>query len=184
MEASFIAAVFLHPVALLILGFAVFAAVYLGAVSDSSEIRLSRARLLCGFIGVLLAALTFAAVTSYVPPSEAARFGVAPENYWAALRNQFLVLAVLIVYVALIGCAAIGVPIVVQLAKRNLATVPLVVGVSIPISLAVLVPLMLASSSDHGRLVRDLAWATGAHAVFALSFAVGARLPWRKVRAK
>lgn len=184
MEATFLSTIFLHPVALLILGFAVFAAVYLGEVSDSSEVRLSRARLLCGFIGVLLAAVTLAAVASYVPPSEAVSFGVAPENYWEALWNQFLVLAVLIVYVALIGCAAIGVPVIVQLAKRNLATAPLVVAMSVPISLAVLVPLMLASSSGPGRLVRDLAWATGAHAVFALSFAVGARLPWRRVRAK
>jgi hypothetical protein len=178
MEASFAAAVLMHPIALLVLGLAVFGAVHLGAGSGHPHRHLSRLRLLWGFCAVAIAAVGMAAVDSYVPPSEAFRFGVGSENYWGALWRQFAVLVVLVTYIALLGCAAVGVPIIVQLAKRGMATVPIVVVVSIPISLAVLVPLGLASSTGYSRLARDLVWLAGSHAVMAFAFAVGARLPW------
>lgn len=181
MEASFAAAALAHPIGLLVLGLAIFGAVYFGGKTSPSPARhLSRIRLLTGLGTVAVTAIAISAVGSYVPSAEAARFGVAPENYWTALWHQFAVLAVLLTYVAVLGCATVGVPVVVQLAKREIATVPIVVAASIPISLTVLVPLGLASSADSAWLAKVFIWLTGSHALFAFAFALGAGLPWRR----
>lgn len=176
------ASVLLHPGALAILAFAIFGAVFIGAQATESHQRLTRRRLLAGFAAVLVLSLAIAGAGSYVTPEAAAKFGVAPENYWSAVWRQFITLAVLAGYLALLGCAAIGVPVVVQLAKRHLATVPLVVAASVPVSLVVLLGFALLTSAPAGRLAADIAIMVGLHALLALAFSVGARLPWRRPR--
>jgi hypothetical protein len=182
MEAMMFASVLLHPGALAILALAIFGAVFIGAQATESCQRLTRGRLFAGFGAVFALSVLMAGASSYVTPEAAAKFGVAPENYWPAVWRQFTTLAVLASYFALLGCAAIGVPVVVQLAKRRLATAPLVVAASVPVSLAVLLGLGLLTSAPRGRLATDIAILIGLHAILALGFAVGARLPWRTPR--
>lgn len=176
------ASVLLHPGALAILALAVFGAVFIGAQATESYQHLTRGRLLAGFATVFALSLAMAGASSYVTPEVALKFGVVPENYWSAVWRQFTTLAVLASYFALLGCAAIGVPVVVQLAKRGLATAPLVVATSVPVSLAVLLGLVLLSSAPWARLATDIAILVGAHAILALGFSVGACLPWRRPR--
>lgn len=173
------ASVLLHPGALAILAVAIVGAVFIGAQATEAHQRLTRGRLFAGFAAVFVLSLLMAGVSSYVTPEAAARFGVPPENYWPAVWRQFTTLAALASYFALLGCAAIGVPVVVQLAKRRLATTPLVVAASVPVSLVVLLGLALLTSAPRGRLATDTATMVGLHAILALGFAVAARLPWR-----
>ena len=176
------ASVLLHPGALAILALAIFGAVVIGAQATESHQRLTQSRLIAGFAAVLALSLTVAGAGSYVTPEAAAKFGVAPENYWSTVWRQFTTQAVLTGYLALLGCAGVGVPIVVQLARRHLATVPFVVVASVPVSLTVLLGLALLTSAPTGRLVATMAIMVGLHALLALGFSVGARLPWRMPR--
>ena len=182
MEAMMFASVLLHPGALAILALATFGAVSIGAEATESHQRLTRGRLAAGFAAVFVLSLLMAAASSYVTPEVAAKVGVTPERYWSAVWHNFTTIAVLASYFALLGCAAIGVPVLVQLAKRHLATVPLVVVASVPVSLAFLLGLGLLTSAPSGRLATDIAILVGLHAVLALGFALGARLPWRRPR--
>jgi divalent metal cation (Fe/Co/Zn/Cd) transporter len=182
MESSLIAAGLLHPVALAILVIVLVAAVFIGTSSTPLPSELSRLRVLGGFAGIVVAGLLFTAVSSYVSPEEAKRFGVTPENYASALWRQFVVLATLVVYLGLIGCAFIGLPITLALAKRGLATTPMVIAASVPISLALVCFLGLASSATPTRLARHALYVAGSHAFLAFGFALGARLPWRRQR--
>ena len=179
MEASFIAAGLLHPIALLLLALVMFAAVHLGSQSGAPNARMSWHRLLGGFVGVLVASLLISAISSYVSPGDAARFGVSPENYRSALWNQFVVLAVLCAYVSLVGCAAIGLPAILALTKRGYGTAPAVIAISVPISLLVLVPLGLLSSISPKHVAQSMLYLVPAHIAVAVGFSTGARLPWR-----
>ncbi len=175
MEASFAAGALLHPISLLILALIMFAGVKLGADSSS----LSWRRLLGGFAGVLLASLIVAAASAYVSPEDAVRFGVHEEHYVGALARQFLVLAVLCGYVSIVGCAAVGLPVTLALAKRGFATAPFVVLASLPISLAVLVPMGLMFGMSAKHVAQTAPYLLLGHVATALGFALGARLPWQ-----
>ena len=179
MEASFIAAGLLHPIALLMLALVMFVAIHLGSQSGAPNARMSWHRLLGGFVGVLTASLLVSATSSYVSPEGAARFGVNPENYASALWNQFVVLAVLCAYVSLVGCAVIGLPAILALTKRGYGTAPAVVAISVPISLLVLVPLGLLSSISPKHVAQSMLYLVPGHIAVALGFAIGARLPWQ-----
>ncbi len=177
-----LASVLLHPGAVAILALAIFGAVFIGAEVTESYQRLSRVRLLAGFLAVFARSLAMAAAGSYVSPEAASNFGVAPENYWSAVSRQFTTLGVLMSYLSLLGCATFGVPIVVLLAKRRAATVPLVVAASVPVSLAVVGGLASLSTAPTSRIAKDVAVLACLHAVLALGFSLGARLPWRRPR--
>lgn len=182
MESMMLASVLLHPGAVAILALAVFGAVFIGAEVTESYQRLSRGRLFAGFVAVFVLSLAVAVAGTYVSPEAASKFGVAPENYWSAIWRQFTTLAVLLSYLSLLGCAAFGVPIVVQLAKRRLATIPLVVAASVPVSLLVVGGLAILSTAPTVRIATDVALLVSLHAVLALGFSMGVRLPWRRPR--
>ena len=175
-----LASALLHPGAVAILAVAVFGAVFIGAEVTESYQSLSRGRLLAGFVAVFVLSLALAGAGSYVSPEAASKFGVAPENYWSAVWRQFTTLAVLLSYLSLLGCAAFGVPIVTQLAKRRLATVPLVVAASVPVSLAIVGSLAMLSTAPTVRIAKDVVLLVSLHAVLALGFSLAVRLPWRR----
>ncbi|MFC3684672.1 hypothetical protein [Hydrogenophaga luteola] len=182
MESMMLASVMLHPGALAILALAIFGAVCLGAKETEPYQRLSRGRLFAGFLSVFAVSLAVAGAGSYVSPEVALRFGVAPENYWSAIWREFATLSVLLSYLSLLGCAAFGVPIVTLLAKRRSATVPLVVAASVPVSLGVVGMLVLLSTAPTARIAKGAALMVGLHAVMAVGFSMGVRLPWRRPR--
>lgn len=177
-----LASVLLHPGAIAILALAIFGAVCFGDKETEPYQHLSRGRLLAGFLLVLAVSLAVAGAGSYVSPEVALRFGVAPENYWPAIWREFATLAVLIGYLSLLGCAAFGVPIIALLAKRRAATVPLVVAASVPVSLCAVGVLALLSTAPTARFAQEAVLVTGLHAVMAIGFSIGVRLPWRRPR--
>ena len=179
MEASFIAAGLLHPIALFLLALVLLAAIHLGSRSGAPHADISWRRLLGGFIGVFIASLFISAMSSYVSPEDAARLGVSPENYATALWNEFIGPAVLSAYISLVGCAALGLPAILALAKRGYGTAPAVIAMSVPISLLVLVPLGLLSPISPKDIAQPLLYLVLGHIAVALGFVLGARLPWR-----
>jgi hypothetical protein len=178
MELAIAASLLLHPLSLLVLAAMVFAAVNLGSEVGPPGTRIAWQRLLRGMAFVFVAALLVAAVSSYISPEEARSFGVPPENYASALLREFLKLAALLTFGSILGCAAIGIPLTLALARRGRATVIVLVIASVPISLCVGFAVgLLQLSSIH--LAYEVTVLVTTHALLAFSFAVGARLPWR-----
>jgi hypothetical protein len=182
METMFAAGMLLQPFWLVGLAFVILCSIFFGGRRDHSSNSLPWQHIASGFLGVLLMSLLIAAVGSYVSPEGAKRFGVGSEHYASALWHQFVAVGVVVAYLSLLGCAVIGVPITRILAKRGFATVPIVVAASIPVSLVVFVAIVAVysglfnTSFDAVTLVILL---LVSHALAALGFAVGARLPWR-----
>ncbi len=179
MEAMFTAAALLHPVALLSLALVLFAGVSIGGQSKSLTIQSPRWALAKGLFAVFVVSLVIAATSAYVSPEESRRLGVQPENYTTVLRREFIVLAVLATYVSLIGCCAVGIPIVIVLASKGWATVPAVVLSSVVVSLLFRVVAGLLSLSQPMPTLREAGFLTGLHALLALAFATGMGLSWR-----
>jgi hypothetical protein len=178
METAFAAAMLTQPVALIILAFVVVCSVLLGAHYSPSPALLSRRRLAGGLLGVFVASLLIAVAASYATPEEARRFGVELEYYAAALWHEFVTAAAVLAYISLFGCAIVGVPVALLLAKRNFATAPVLIAVSVPISLVVFA-LMLLLVGNANHVARDASMIVGLHVALALGFVLGARLPWR-----
>jgi hypothetical protein len=126
----------------------------------------------------VLSASLFAAVSAYVPPEEARRFGVTEPYYWPAIWRQFAALGVAVTYIGLLGASLVGVPVALLLAQRGLATVPAYIAASAPISLALLATMVFLTNQPLAMVIRDAPLFVGGHAWLALGFAVGARLPW------
>jgi hypothetical protein len=124
-------------------------------------------------------ATLLAAKSSYVSPEEALRFGVSPENYAGALAREFSMQATISIYVAVVGCSLVGIPVTVWLAARGRATAPALVALSLAISAATVVALGALSGISPNHILAALPLFAGAHALLALAFAVGAKLPWR-----
>ena len=119
MEAHWFAAMLRHPVALAALAVFAFAAVRIAADSKALAGRVSALRLASGLACVVLMAALLAAMSSYVSPEEALRFGVSAENYAGALAREFSMQATISVYVAVVGCSLVGIPATVWLAARG-----------------------------------------------------------------
>jgi len=182
MEASIFSGILLHPVALGCLGLLVLGAVVVAADKAPESARFSAGRLLLAFSLLVVAALLIAAVSAYVPPQEAAAFGVRPENYHSALIHQFVVTATFGVYAAILGCVFVGLPITLQLAALGFGTIPLVVLASLAISVAVTIAFGLVSNVQLKHAAEAGAQFAAAHAALALAFGVGLGLPWRRTR--
>ena len=180
MEASWAAAMLARPMPLVVAVLIVIAssvAIYRFAPGASS---ISRMRLLGGYIGAIATCALISAASSYVPVHEAqAVWHVPPERYWSALLNEFLVLFVLMAYVSILGIALIGAPAVFLLNRWNRATVPWVTVASIVISLVASVIVVLFSQPSNTTFANTVPMLVGAHALLALGFSIGARLPWR-----
>jgi len=157
----------------------VFAAVKIGSTAGSPGTRIKWQRLLTGFAGLSLTALVLAAVSSYASPQEARLWGITEGNYNSALMRTFVTVAIIWVYAGVVGCALVGVPLTVALAKRGYATVPFLVIASVPISFLAVLVMCVFSTGSMQHFFRDAFYLIGWHAFLALGFGVGARLPWR-----
>ena len=102
-----------------------------------------------------------------------------PEDYWRVQMNTFLATFVLLGFVALLGIAAIGLPIIRMLHKRALATVPWVLLSSVLVSAVVAVWMGLVEQPRFRHLADFLTYVVATHLVISFAFCMGARLPWR-----
>jgi len=181
MEASWAAAFLAHPVPI---GIALAIVIIVTCVLVPSNARppiLSRRQVVLGYIGVLVGCVIASAWLSYVSPQDAATiWRVPPENYWTAFLNEFFVQLVLLSFLALVGSAIVGVPVILALSRRALATVPWVLAVSVVISLLVTLLLVLLDAPSPSAQFEQMASEfVGLHLFLSFGFCVGAQLQWR-----
>ena len=171
-----IAGLLAHPIALAILLGIAFCAVnaWSGAFSPAG---ISKRRLWSALGGVALAAVAAAAIASYATPEQARQFGVPEGLRWIAIWHEFIVLAVTILYLGIVGASVVGIPLALFMAHKGMAVAPWYVAASLPISLFIAVPMVSLASGSHP--LRDIASFAVGHAWLAFGFAAGARLPWR-----
>jgi hypothetical protein len=142
----------------------------------------SKRRLVVGYASVVLACAMLSALDAYVSPEEAAsKWHVPLERYWSVLINQYVTTVILMGTTALIGIAIVGFPIIVTLDKFGVATTPNVLLASILVSTAPAVLLSGSNSTPFQHLAITLAYIGGTHLALALSFCLGAGLPWRRL---
>ncbi len=170
-----------HPVALAALAVVAFAAVRIAADSKALAGRITALRLASGLACVAFMAALLAAKSSYLSPEEALRFGVSAENYARALALEFSMQATIAIYVAVVGCSLVGIPVTVWLESRGRATAPALVALSVAISAVTVATLGALSGISLNHILAALPLFAGAHALLALAFAVGAKLPWRQL---
>ena len=97
---------------------------------------LSAARLAAGYVGALVALGLLVAATGYVSPEEASSiWHVPPDRYWPVLLRDLLNTWLAAATVAVVGISLVGVPTLVYLCHRRLATLPNLVLASLAISL-------------------------------------------------
>jgi hypothetical protein len=180
MEADWAAAYLLHPVPIAFGLGLVLLVILVTTSANPKPPALSRKQLLVGYIGIFLGCVIASAWDSYVSPEDALRIWKVPrENYWNAIFHAFSTQLVLLSYASLIGATLVGVPVVSALARRGLATVPYVVGVSVAISLAFTGALVLLDAPSPGaHFVQMAPYFVGLHLLLSLGFCVGARLQW------
>ena len=138
-------------------------------------------RLFAGYASVILTCTVLVAVSAYVSPEEAAsKWQVPQERYWAVLTRHFLTSLVLLGSAAVVGIATIGLPIVATLDKARLATIPHVLAATVPVSAVAAILLSSGDVTPFQHLALTLAHIIGTHLTLALSFCLGAGLPWRR----
>jgi ABC-type sugar transport system permease subunit len=179
MGAGYIAGMLSHPIALLLgvgLLFVISSAQY-----DRPGLQpISARQLPWGYVAALAACAAIAAASSHISEAEAlSKWKVPAEDYWRVQVNTFLSLFVPLGFVALIGIAAIGLPITRMLHRRGLATVPWVLLCSVPVSVVVAVWISLLEHPRFRHLGDHLKYVVATHLVISLAFCVGARLAWR-----
>jgi hypothetical protein len=182
MESAMLAAMLLHPMAVLISVCVVLVATVASYYVIPGARRITLSRLVGGYLGALLVVVLICAASSYVSPEEAqAVWKVPPENYWTALWHQFLTLFVTLCYATILGIAVIGAPAIFLLNWRQRATVPWILLVAAIISIAAALLLETFIASRHA--IQTIGYLVGGHLLLALGFCLGARLPWKVSRA-
>jgi len=181
MGADYFAGMLLNPVV------AAFFLVVIAGISSIHYLRNGGApvvpanRLLPAYACALLACAVASAVMSYVSPEEALlKWKVPPENYWNAELNEFFTTYAFAAYASLLGIATVGLPVIIHLGRRGLATIPVVLAAATVISL-LLAALMSVGDSPpfrhFGALAKELVYG---HLLVAMAFCLGAGLPWRR----
>jgi hypothetical protein len=181
MESAWIASMLLNPAAILILC-VIVATSWTLAHSDDGR-NLSYRNLAFGYLGVVVMCLLIAAAASYVPPDEAqARWHVAPDDYWSATLQEFIVQSTLFIYLSLLGVSLVGLPVILALKRRGFGNVPAILAASIVISVLFTVLLTMVLDAIAKRpgasFTKDALVIVGGHLLLTLAFCVGAGFPW------
>jgi hypothetical protein len=148
--------------------------------SDRKAPIVPKRRLATAYGSVLLMSAVLSAISAYVSPEEASsKWQVQPDHYWPVLLNTFLTTLVLTGCSALVGVALVGFPILVVLAKFQQATAPNLLLASILVSAILALLLSSMGSTPFRHLAITFTYVSGTHLLLALSFCLGAGLPWR-----
>jgi hypothetical protein len=122
-------------------------------------------------------------MSAYVSPEEAnTKWQVPPDRYWAVLVNSYLTQLILFGSAAIIGVALVGFPIVLVLGRYGKATAPAVLVASSLVSAAMSILLSSGDVTPYMHFGRTLAYLAVTHGVLALSFCLGAGIPWRRTQ--
>jgi hypothetical protein len=179
METAMVAAWLVQPLAIVVVLLVVLISAVLLHKSGGNNRPIGYTRLAFGYAGVIIACFIIAGVSSYVSPEEATtKWHVPPERYWTVLRNEFLVLSIVLMYVSLVGVAIIGAPVIFFLARFGFANIPTVLFASVVISMIGAFALVMLSQLSSARFLRDAPIIVGGHLVLALGFCIGIGLPW------
>lgn len=175
MESMLAEAMILSPIGLSICILIPAAAIFL-----AHRPQLSAGRLVAGYLGALCTLAIAVAPYSYVSPQEAASvWHVPPESYWSALFELFLGTFVVTAFVSIVGISFVGVPVLVRLSNRGMATAPWLIVTSAAISMALAIILYALKHSTSDATFFDLLWfLVVSHVIVATGFALAARLPW------
>jgi hypothetical protein len=170
-----------HPIGMTVLAVVVLlstAILYLGRTAPSP---ISLKRLAFGYLGATIVCLGIAAVNSYIPPEQAlSHWKVPSARYWEAVLSQFALIATFMTYIATLGIAIVGAPVILAMARRGYGSVPWVLFASLLISLIATFLLVRFSQPSGAAFGRVAPVIVGPHLLLALGFSVGAGLPWRR----
>lgn len=142
-------------------------------------------RLVAGYLAALVVCAALAASSAYVSREEAATVWHVPsEHYREAIMREFWDLLGLFAFLAGIGIALVGVPVIFSLARAGRAQVGWVLLASAAISIAVSVALgvlffSFGAASWFRTSLEVLGYLLGTHLLLSLGFCLGAGLPWR-----
>jgi len=121
---------------------------------------------------------------SYTSPEEALLTWKVPrEKYWTAQINEFLGTFIFAIYATLIGIAAIGLPIILHLARHKLAIVPAVLIAAALVSIVLAGVLTIGGTPPFRHFFTLAGELVFGHVLVAAAFCVGAGIPWRRVGA-
>jgi hypothetical protein len=168
-------AMILSPIGLIICILIPWAAIFL-----AHRPQLSAVRLIGGYLGGLCTLAIAVAAYSYVSPQEAVSvWHVPPENYWSALFELLLSTFVVAAFVSLVGISVVGIPVLVRLSNRGMATAPWLILSSVAISTAFAIVVYVLRHSASDATFFDVLWfLVVSHVIVAAGFALAARLPW------
>lgn len=181
MESAWVAAYLFQPIPVGVVLIFLFFATRLLVPASATFPTLTRKQAGWGFFGVFVASLIVSAWLSYVPKVEAEIvWKMLPENYWSAILNEFFITSILLSFLSLIGCALIGLPIIVAISRHGLDSTPIILCISIAISLS-LTTLMefLGIPSPEAQFISMAKEFVPTHAFLAFGFCIGAQLQWR-----
>jgi hypothetical protein len=169
------------PLTLLMAAVIVLAASAMHYGPSNANPVLNPKRLGLGYLGVAVAVAVVAGISAYIPIDEAvSKWHVSPDNYWSVLASSYIVLFILMLCVALVGVACVGVPIVFALGRRGWATVPTIMIASVPISTLAAVMWSAGDYVPFMHLQDRWSYVVSQHLLCSLSFSVAAGLPWRR----
>jgi hypothetical protein len=180
MEMAMLAVILMHPIGLAILVFAVALSAVILRLARTPSPLITIRRLAYGYLGAVAICLVCAATFSYVSPDEAmTRWQVPADLYWQEILHEVWLLTFLLSYIAVLGIALIGIPVIVALARLGLGTIPWTLLASVVISLTAAFSLTRLSQPSSASFVRDAPYLTGLHLLLTTAFCIGAGMPWR-----
>jgi hypothetical protein len=151
-------------------------AVWLRAGGLEEKIPLKRIFLAYGMVGLM--SILISLVDSYVPQDIAlSKWKVAPENYWGVQIRTWIEGSLMLWVAGMTGIAFVGLGLLSGLYKLGLATTPILLLCTIPIS--VLFAYLQKSEFRAEHFWYDVKYFTSLHLLLAFAFALGLRLPWR-----
>lgn len=155
--------------------------------ANDSPAPISPLRLLIGYGSAFGVCVVLSAFSAYVSPEDASSiWHVPPEHYREAIVREFLSNLILSTFLAGLGIAAIGVPVIFRLARSGRGQVGWVLLSSLFISVAFSVLLGVSVLQISGNWLSDfltlLGYSLFMHILLSLGFSVGAGLPWRMHR--
>lgn len=140
----------------------------------------SPSKFIGGYIGIIAACAIISAALVYVPPDvSVSTFKIEPDKYWEVIKREFIVVFIVFTYFSLIGTAIFGMPVIYVLAKKDLATIPAVLGASIAISTVFSALISLSSQKSINTFIDLTLSITVIHLLTTFAFCIGARFRWK-----
>lgn len=143
-------------------------------------------RLAAGYAGAALACAICVAVSAYLTPEEANQtWGVPPDLYRTAMRQEFFFTLAPAILFSLAGIALVGLPVLLWLARTGRGGVGWALLASLAISQLVMLPSWAGRTAANGGslgVLQDVLSISAGHLFMTLCFCLCAGLPWSAAR--